>query len=169
MPPIRFACPNCKTTVSAPPERAGTKAKCPGCKLPLEIPLPRGELLEERPPVQHITQAPPQPAADPFSFDQPSSGRYDEDDYRPRRRNRGNGTAALVWALLGFFLFAPLGMVAISVANQALREDPHDGNAKAGLIIGWIDTIFFFTGCCLVSGFFLLIMVGAGAGAAGAP
>lgn len=163
MVPIRFACPSCQSTVTAPPEQAGSRARCPRCKLPMEIPWPRGVRMEDRQPAERVTATAPRSAADPFSFEQLT----DDEDYRPRRRNRGNGTAALVWALLGLFLFTPLGIVAIMVANQALREDPNDGNAKAGLIIGWVDTALFVSACCFLGGFLLLVM--GSAGAAGVP
>jgi hypothetical protein len=91
MAPMRFACPHCKNTVTAPPERAGARAICPSCKLPLEVPCPRGELLAEHRNAQQFTSAVPPPAPDPFSFEQLTDG--DEEAYQPRRRKRGNGTA----------------------------------------------------------------------------
>lgn len=39
-PPIRFQCPSCGRTVSAPPRAAGKKGKCPTCKQSVSIPKP---------------------------------------------------------------------------------------------------------------------------------
>ena len=45
-------------------------------------------------------------------------------------------------------LFIPiLGPVAIIVSSGAMRDDPLDGNAKAGLVTGWIGTVFLFLIC----------------------
>ena len=43
---IRFACPHCGAGIKAAKNKAGTRAKCPKCQLPFEIPIPKGELRE---------------------------------------------------------------------------------------------------------------------------
>jgi hypothetical protein len=145
---IRFACPHCRATIKAAGASAGKQLACPKCDLPLEVPIPKGDLLPDNGAVVAITSV---PANDPFAFDSP--GNEDSEDYfaPPRRRNRGNGTVALVWGVLGFFLFPPLGFVAISLAKRALREDYTDGAAKAALIFGWIDVVFCFLFCLSAS------------------
>ena len=97
---------------------------------------------------------PPQSSGGDFGF---QTREADPDPPRRRRRNnRGNGTVALVLGLLSMFLFPLLGPVAIIVAKGALRDDPDDGWAKAGLVLGWFITallIFAFCGCIFVLGF----------------
>ena len=151
---IRFACPHCRATIKAPGASAGKQLACPKCDLPLAVPIPKGDLLPDNGAAGAITSVPALAAKDPFAFDSPDED-GENDAAAPRRRNRGNGTVALVWGVLGLILFPPLGFVAISLAKRALREDYTDGVAKAALIFGWIDVVFCFL-FCLSASFALL-------------
>jgi hypothetical protein len=57
---------------------------------------------------------------------------------------------ALVLGLVAFFVFPILGPVAVMVGNGALRDDPDDGCAKAGVVLGWICTAVLILGMCLI-------------------
>src|SRR4051794_19162705 len=35
---LRFACPHCKATVSAPEEKVGVRVYCPRCRQPFQVP-----------------------------------------------------------------------------------------------------------------------------------
>ena len=79
---MRFACPHCKATVSAPEEKIGARVYCPRCRQPFHVPAmtPSGSTSSlsssasaskpdvlatpsSLPPTpQQITQQPPQPA-----------------------------------------------------------------------------------------------------------
>ena len=153
---IRFACPHCRATIKAAGASAGKQLACPKCDLPLEVPIPKGDLLPDNGTAGVITSGPlASVAKDPFAFDSARGEGGEDYSAPPRRRNRGNGTVALVWGVLGFVLFPPLGFVAISLAKRALREDYTDGAAKAALIFGWIDVVFCFL-FCLSASFALL-------------
>jgi len=39
---MRFACPHCKASVSAPEEKAGARVYCPRCRQPFQVPAPGG-------------------------------------------------------------------------------------------------------------------------------
>lgn len=66
---IRFACPSCQKTLSAPDDKAGLRFGCPGCKNPVTIPAASGgapapAVQAARPSAQGIARPPqPQPAA----------------------------------------------------------------------------------------------------------
>jgi hypothetical protein len=67
-----------------------------------------------------------------------------------------NDYTALVMGLLSFFICPIFGPIAISVGSGALQDDPDDGCAKAGYILGWVNLIMwlaFLAGYCLI--FFL--------------
>ena len=63
--PIRCVCPQCNALIKADPRRAGTRAACPGCGCPVEIPLPKAELLEDVPPVRMRPAVQPTPPSQP--------------------------------------------------------------------------------------------------------
>jgi hypothetical protein len=42
---VRFACPHCKTALSAPTDAGGKKSKCPKCGSPVEVPAANLELV----------------------------------------------------------------------------------------------------------------------------
>jgi hypothetical protein len=52
---IRFTCPRCKSVLSAPGNRGGTKTHCPKCQQRLQVPMPPANktilppLMEHRP------------------------------------------------------------------------------------------------------------------------
>ncbi len=134
-----------------------------------ELAPPQIELLEVPPPLP-LTPANQNQEPNEYAFGttprrrERSDDRYDDDDERydrPRRGNsavnRGNGTMALVLGLVSIFVFPILGVVAIIIANQALREDPNDGNAKAGLVLGWISTACVILGILFFVIFFMII------------
>jgi len=110
---IEFACPECRTGMTAGAAHAGLPSFCPACQSPVQIPgsAPR------RPAPFHTS---PHPAT--------SGGR------------QGSGAVALTYGILSLFvpLFAP---AALSWSNRALREDPTDGAAKAGNALGIIGTV----------------------------
>lgn len=45
---IVFACPRCQHVMQAPDDKAGTRTQCQQCRLPFEVPLPKGKLIEVR-------------------------------------------------------------------------------------------------------------------------
>jgi hypothetical protein len=49
---VRFTCPHCQVTINAPGNAAGKRRKCPKCGLILEVPVPRGEVIESGPATQ---------------------------------------------------------------------------------------------------------------------
>ena len=46
---IMYACPRCQHVMQAADDKGGTRTQCAKCQLAMEIPLPRGKLLEVRP------------------------------------------------------------------------------------------------------------------------
>jgi HEAT repeat protein len=40
---IRFACPHCRKGLKAGNEKAGSRARCPKCRSPIQVPIPDGE------------------------------------------------------------------------------------------------------------------------------
>ncbi|MEO2091573.1 MAG: hypothetical protein ABGY75_19125, partial [Gemmataceae bacterium] len=58
---IRFACPNCKKVLKAPPNKGGVKTSCPACKTPVVVP----NVEPEQPPVPTSPVSPP-PVAKPL-------------------------------------------------------------------------------------------------------
>jgi outer membrane protein assembly factor BamE (lipoprotein component of BamABCDE complex) len=46
---IRFNCPHCQKSLSAPEEKAGVILSCPGCKQPVTISAPIAKLISENP------------------------------------------------------------------------------------------------------------------------
>jgi hypothetical protein len=64
---------------------------------------------------------------------------------RPPANDQSNASSAtstdvapLVWGLVGLFVCAPCGIVAILTARSALRNNPADQCARAGQILGWV-------------------------------
>jgi hypothetical protein len=64
----------------------------------------------------------------------------------------------MIVGLIAFFVFPLLGPVAIMMANGALRDDPDDGAAKVGLVLGWICTGFLILGACVLGIFFFGVL-----------
>jgi hypothetical protein len=46
---IIFACPRCQYSMQVPDDKAGSRTRCSHCQLPLEVPFPKGQLIEVRP------------------------------------------------------------------------------------------------------------------------
>lgn len=138
-PAITLRCPHCQSMQIFDGSLAGQIVTCPQCRLALQVPAPQGQVVGS-------LSASTRPR-DQFEF---GSDREEELTSRRRRRNRGNGTLALILGLLAFFVFPLLGPVAVMVANGALRDDPDDGCAKGGLVLGWICTVILILGICLV-------------------
>jgi len=46
---IVFACPRCQHVMQVVDEQAGSRTKCSQCSLPLEVPFPKGQLVDVRP------------------------------------------------------------------------------------------------------------------------
>jgi predicted Zn finger-like uncharacterized protein len=182
---IRFSCPKCQAVIKVDDHRAGEKVYCPTCSQKLLIPtpppppVPNPTVLGQLEPTAGQTViAEVLPAApDPFDFDAPppppppvpypiGAPGYAVHPYERRRRHRDstNGMLALVFGILGLVSFPLLGIAAIILGRQALRENPDDGMAKAGLILGWIDvgfTILFCLGFALYFLFFVLLFTAA--------
>src|SRR5437763_275994 len=56
---LRFACPHCKATVSAPEEKVGVRVYCPRCRQPFQVPgAPSGAV-----PSISTSGPPPKPSA----------------------------------------------------------------------------------------------------------
>jgi hypothetical protein len=146
---IRYVCPHCKAALRSPGALAGKKNACPKCGLQLEVPTPKGELLPERaaPTSPASVTVAPAPTPNPFDFDSAAPAVLDELESAPAAPggNPGGGAVALVLGVVGFFLFPPLGFVALWLGSKALRNDPSDALAKAGLMWGRIDAVW-----CLV-------------------
>ncbi|MBY0525631.1 MAG: hypothetical protein K2R98_19655 [Gemmataceae bacterium] len=64
---IVFACPRCQCVMQAADDQGGSRAVCGKCSLPMEVPLPKGMLIEVRPAVAATppTAAPPPPPLPP--------------------------------------------------------------------------------------------------------
>ena len=95
--PIRVACPDCSTPVSAPDGAAGSVVRCPKCGAAMELPG-AAEVARHR---RTAADRPP-----------PRRPARDEDDYdRPRRRRRPAPGGFPVWAavLIGLVLVAGTG------------------------------------------------------------
>jgi transcription elongation factor Elf1 len=140
VPTITFRCPHCQIAQAVTADLGGQTVKCGTCKLPVQVPVPQGKAM---------SAPPPTPAQkDPFAFDD-----------RPlvqspyRRRNSGNGTVALVMGLLSLLLCALFGPIAIAIGSNAMADDPNDGCAKAGYVLGWISTAILLAGVayCLLA------------------
>lgn len=71
---MRFPCPHCKASVSAPEEKAGARVYCPRCREPFQVPggpkrsgvlpappLPTVPPVQPDPPVSEPPPAPPVP------------------------------------------------------------------------------------------------------------
>ena len=46
---IVFGCPKCNHVMRAPDEKGGVRVKCQKCGLAMEVPYPKGKLIEVRP------------------------------------------------------------------------------------------------------------------------
>lgn len=83
--------------------------------------------------------------------------------------NDTRGTVSLILGILGLLLFQPLGIGAIIMGNQVVRElPPSDAQyplGNAGRILGWIAVALMCIGLMIVVGFVGFIVL---AGAAGA-
>lgn len=124
---IRCVCPHCQATIKADGRKAGTRVACPRCRLQVEIPVPRAEVLEE------VTSAPPRlmPApiqAGPTPLPTPAPYAVDA-EYGPRavepHRNRPPSHALLICGLaivLAVGLCTGLGIVYLVNANRESKE-----------------------------------------------
>lgn len=84
--PIRFSCPSCGVTMSAPRRAAGREAPCAGCGLLLQVP---GAVQFEPPPQR---RTPVDAIGVPEEDDRPRrSRRRDDDDEDDRLRRRPGG------------------------------------------------------------------------------
>lgn len=155
--------------MTAPESEGRRLVRCPRCQAPFEyggsasaVPPP----VPLAPIVAPVASGPaPQPPLVPRAsaakdFDDRSYDDDDDDfDDLPRRRSirrkssSSGGTTALVFGILAIVMMPILGPVAILLGDQALRDDPSDGNARAGMILGWIATAF------LIFGFVMLIFI----------
>ena len=60
---MRFPCPSCQKTLSAPEEKAGTRTTCPFCKNPVVVAAPPRPPAPEKPSAPSVPQAATPPAA----------------------------------------------------------------------------------------------------------
>lgn len=132
-PTITFRCPHCQSQQTFTMEFAGQVIKCPSCNLPVQVPAPQGQSVGGNITVNFPTPPSHTKPTNDLDFSEPLIS-------LPRRSNHGNGVVALILGLIAFFLFPLLGPVAIIVGSSAMRDDPNDGCAKAGYILGWIVT-----------------------------
>jgi hypothetical protein len=144
--PIRCVCPQCRGIINADVRRAGTRATCPGCGCPVQIPLPKAELVEE---VQPVPAGPTAQSVGPASEGgepvQPNDHFALIDDgprvvKAPRRHQRGR---LPTWGWL-VIIVAGIAVVGSGVGGMyffGAREKPED------LIIGtWEGTVGQRTG-----------------------
>ncbi|MDE2097166.1 MAG: hypothetical protein KGL39_07960 [Patescibacteria group bacterium] len=116
--PIRFACPYCQAKIKTKPKNAGARIKCPGCQLPIEVPVPKGQQIAGENEVLLLDEA-VQEDKPILLPDAPS----ESDEYpvilgdRPRRESyrsfRGHPNAAgqlLAWGALGAVAASLVGL-----------------------------------------------------------
>lgn len=84
------------------------------------------------------------------------------------QRNESRGTVALILGILGLLLFQPLGIGAVILGNQVVRElsPSHEQYAlgNVGRILGWIAIALFLLVLVMVVGAFGLIFLAAASG-----
>jgi hypothetical protein len=132
--PIRCVCPQCRSIIKADPRRGGTRASCPGCGCPVEIPLPKAVLVEEvqvTPTVVSASVDSPAPATDPFSFAEreTSDGRA-----TGSRRSRSGPSRALVVAGIAgsiILIACMIGAVTYYVSSRSKPENVIVGRWQA--------------------------------------
>jgi hypothetical protein len=153
---IWFTCPTCSQQLQVPADRAGTRTSCPTCGQQLAIPAAQAG----------GAYAPGSPA--PVPVVAPVVPVY-VDNVPIRKPSSGTGVASMVCGIVGLVMMMPiLGPVALILAKQALKEDPRDDMAKAGLVLGWIGTGICGLGCLILMAymafiFFIIVLAGAGA------
>ncbi len=86
---IRCSCPHCRASIRVGMEKAGTKAGCPRCNRPFEVPIPKAKLLQEAQPEMTLTE-------DWETSAQPAGELLPE-----RRTHSGYGYAGVALAVLG--------------------------------------------------------------------
>ena len=149
MQPYPLSCPHCRNALAYDYRFSNQVVACPHCNGGFQMPS------FQQP--QSFTPYPPPPSqGSQFGFQ--TREEEPEPPRRRRRHNKGNGTVALVLGLIAIFLFPLLGPFAIMVAKGALRDDPDDGCAKAGLILGWICTAVLIFAFCIVGVYALGVM-----------
>lgn len=130
--PIRFACPECKTTYTANDRDAGKKSDCKVCGQRLEVPKPversktvLGEVIGESAPATSLSPprpaaAPPPRVASPVSDPAPERDVGEASDRTPRRMSphARAGLLAVLIAAGGFLAFCLLVGVII-LCNRA--------------------------------------------------
>ena len=67
-----------------------------------------------------------------------------------------DGSTALTFGILALLLCAAFGIPAIVFGNRVLKENPADGKARAGVILGWIAIIIWIV---MFAVFYLLLML----------
>lgn len=113
--PIRCACPHCNAVINADPRTAGTRASCPSCGCPVEIPLPKANLIEDVSVAQPGVVAAQTPGnADPFVLpDEPSASGYSRGSSYRRPKSSSTwlvvGGSAVVLLLVVYVAISSIG------------------------------------------------------------
>jgi hypothetical protein len=151
-PTVTLHCPHCQAIQVFAMEMAGQVARCGSCNLPFQIPVPQAQQLGGGSITVNVTTPAPTPR-EPFDFpDEPVI----QSSYR---RNTGNGVTAMVLGILGLVLCGLLAPIAVMVGHQAMQDDPRDGCAKAGYIMGWIGSAFLLVALLYVCGYWGMMTV----------
>jgi hypothetical protein len=89
---------------------------------------------------------PPSPSGQPYST-APGSGYVPP---QPVQQQAGTNVMAIL-ALVGAFIFAPLGIVFGYIAKRQIKEtgEQGEGLANVGLILGYVFTGLAVLGCCI--------------------
>lgn len=174
--PIEFSCSSCSTVLRVPEEHAGKQAKCPQCEN-LNL-IPSGS--------QPASEAPPMPGgpgtnqakdANPFATGQPQGAAYGAAagygmPYRTAHRGGMILTLGILGIMCNFFMIP--GVCAWVMGRGDLKQmeagvmDPDGrGLTQAGMILGIIGTVLVLATILIYLAIFLIMILGATAGAAG--
>jgi DNA-directed RNA polymerase subunit M/transcription elongation factor TFIIS len=144
---IEFHCPHCGKFLKTPDDKAGVRAKCPGCGERVTVPAQAREIIDESPDLDEAAAAGESPevavrqsqagSAPRDTINCPMCGeqiaaaaqrcRYCGEDVRSGRARRvglapHRGVLILVLGILGWVCCFPFGIAAWVLANQDLNE-----------------------------------------------
>jgi len=138
-----FTCHYCEGQIPLAGNRPGGRATCPHCGVQADVPY-----------------APPGAEAGP-----PRRAPQATQMFGAAQAANDAGNMALIFGVLGLFVCAIMGPIAIMKGNEskALAYDagvPTPGTAVAGLVCGWITTILLIAGLGMFCLFFGLAILG---------
>jgi hypothetical protein len=74
-------------------------------------------------------------------------------------RRPAQGVAALVRGVLSLTSLLFFGPLAVYLGRSALRDDPGDGCARAGLVLGWVATALLLLAVAVAGGLLAAMLI----------